>query len=420
MTTEAWRRSRRRVVVTGCGAITPIGLTVPDFWAALLAGRSGVGPVAGVDADDLPVRIAGEVRDFDPLAHLPRTLARRLDPFAQYALAAAAEAARTARLAGVDPDRIGTVIGSGYGSCTLLDAARRALDARGARAVGPYVSVAGAIDNAPAEVSRWHQARGPSVALSTACATGTTAIGEAARLIQLGLADAVLAGGADASVTRLDLAAAASSGALSRRNDEPERASRPFDRDRDGFVMSAGAGVVVLEAAETARRRGVPILAEVIGYGATTDAHHPTAPHPEGRGAVAAMRQALADAGIDPADIDHVNAHGTGTQLNDRTEAAAIRAVFGDHAARIPISAIKSMTGHMIGAAGAVEFIATVQAIRTGLVPPTINCDDPEDPDLDFVAHRPRQHPVRTAMSNSFGFGGHNAVLVLRAWEPTA
>jgi 3-oxoacyl-[acyl-carrier-protein] synthase II len=397
--------------------VTPIGLTVGDLWKSLMEGRSGVGPITGFDAGDLPVQIAGEVKDFDPTVFMPRTVSRRIDRFAQFAVAATMQALEDSKLVldGTDNDRIGVLIGSGYGATGLLQDCALQLRDRGPRALAPWASAASAIDSAAGEVTLRLGATGPSGAVSTACASGTTAVGQAMRMIQYGQVDVVFAGGSDDACTRVDIASGAATRALSRRNDDPQRASRPFDRDRDGFVMAGGAGIVVLESLEHAIGRGAPILAEVVGYGETSDAHHPTAPHPEGLGAQRAMRLALADAGVDAGEVDYINAHGTSTQLNDRTESAAIRQVFGEHAPRIPISSIKSMTGHMIGAAGAVELIATVQAIRSGSVPPTINCDNPEDTGLNYVPNIPQQRKVAVAMSNSFGFAGHNAVIVVRS-----
>ncbi|GAA2848145.1 beta-ketoacyl-ACP synthase II [Streptosporangium fragile] len=417
---ESMRHSRR-VVVTGCGVISPVGLDVETFWSAVREGRSGIARVESFDVSDLSTRIAGEVRDFDPAPYMPHKVSRRLDRFAQFGLAAAIQAVDDAKLPTGDGDadpRLGVMVSSGYGSSRMQHWVTLELERRGPRGVPPYVSAAIAVDSPSAEVALRFRAGGPSGSVSAACATGTMSIGEAALWIRSGRADVVIAGGADDSVTRLDLAAAGNARALSRRNDEPERACRPFDRDRDGFVMSMGAAVVVLEEAGHALARDAPILAEVAGYAATTDAFHLTAPHPEGLGAVSAMRLALEDAGLGPEDVDYVNAHGTGTVLNDRTESQAIRTVFGERATEIPISSIKAVTGHMIGAAGAAELIASVQAIREGVVPPTVNCENPEDPDLDYVPGRQRPASVRTVMSNSFGFGGHNAVLVIRAWEP--
>jgi 3-oxoacyl-[acyl-carrier-protein] synthase II len=412
---------RRRAVITGFGAVSPIGLTAADFWAALLAGRSGVRRITDFEVADLPTQIAAQVWDFDPGRYIGRKVYRRIDPFAQYAIAAAGEAVEHAKLTITEElaPRVGVLIGSGYGASKIQQGITLQLASGGdVRKVGAYSSASSAIDNAAAEVALLLGAQGPSGAVSTACASGTSSVGDALRLIRHGYADVVVAGGADDSVTRPDIASACAARALSRRNDEPERASRPFDRDRDGFVVAAGAGVVVVEEAEHAIRRGAEILAEVAGYGATTDAYHATAPHPDGLGARRAMRMALADARLAADEVDHVNAHGTSTLLNDKIESMVIRAVLGDHAPRVPISAIKSMTGHVIGAAGTLELIATIQAVRTGVVPPTINCDDPEDPGLNYVPHQPQEHQVRVALSNSFGFGGHNAVLAVRQWRP--
>ncbi|WP_320068868.1 beta-ketoacyl-ACP synthase II [Micromonospora sp. RTGN7] len=409
---------RKRVVITGQGAVTPIGLNVDDFWESLTQGRSGVDRITQFDAGDLPVQIAGEVRGFDPSDYMPRTVSRRIDRFAQFAVAAALQAVENSKLVlhSSDNPRVGVLVGSGYGPTNLIQNCALQFREKGIRGIAPWVSAASAIDSAAGEVALRLRATGPSGAVSTACASGTTAIGQAMRMIQQGQVDVFVAGGSDDSVTPVDVASGASTRALSRRNDDPQRASRPFDRARDGFVMAGGAGIVVLESLDHAVARGAQILAEVAGYGETSDAHHPTAPHPEGLGAQRAMRMALQDAGVAPHEIDYINAHGTSTQLNDRTESAAIRQVFGEQALRIPISSTKSMTGHMIGAAGSVELIATVKAIHQGLVPPTINCEDPEDAELNYVPNAAQQHQVSIAMSNSFGFAGHNAVLVVRAF----
>ncbi|QFG22458.1 beta-ketoacyl-ACP synthase II [Actinomadura sp. WMMB 499] len=420
MATHSTRTApHRRVVVTGAGAVSPIGVTTDEFWAGLLAGRSGVGPITWFDAADLPVRIGAEVRDFDPDVYLERRVSRRLDGYAQFAIAAAYQATAQAKLPVGDGlgDRTAVYVGSAYGADKLMTTALNTLRDRGHRAMSPFYAANSGVDSAAGEIAMLFGATGPSNSMSTACATGATCVGEATRLIRHGYADVALAGASDDCVTPLNISTTSRTGALSRRNDDPARASRPFDRDRDGFVMGAGAGVVVLESAEHALERGAPILAEVAGYGTSTDAYHVTAPHPEGRGARAAIRGALRDAGLAPADVDHVNAHGTGTVLNDRTEAAAIRAELGEHAERVPVSGIKSMTGHTLGAAGALELIASIWAIREGVVPPTINCDDPEDTGLDFVPGEARRHQVRTVLSNSFGFGGRNVVLAVTRWE---
>ncbi|MQY11300.1 3-oxoacyl-[acyl-carrier-protein] synthase 2 [Streptomyces sp. RB5] len=419
MTTEkAPRRDRTRVVITGWGMVTPLGLDAATTWEALLEGRSGIGPITQIKADDLPVQIAGEVKDFDPREHLAYKVVRRTDPFARYAVVAAMEAVENAKLSLDDTDRtrVGVLIGSGYGAMHTVAGHTRDIDAKGPRGVPPMAAVAGAIDSAPGEISMALGTTGPSRATSSACASGTDAVGEAARWIRSGASDVVIAGGADDIITRVDIAGSGNARALSARPGDPTEASRPFDEDRAGFVMAAGAGVLVLESEEHALARGAHILAEVAGYAATSDAYHWTAPHPEGVSVRRALREALKDAGLAPEDVDYVNAHGTGTQLNDSAELASLRAVLGDHIERIPVSSTKSMTGHMIGAAGAVEAIIGGLTINTGMVPPTINCHKPIDPSVNFVAHKAQAHDVDVVMSNSFGFGGHNAVVVLRRW----
>lgn len=409
-----------RVVVTGVGVISPVGLDVDTFWSNLIEGRSGVAPIDSFDVTDLSTTIAAQVRGFDPSAYMPHKVSRRLDSFARFGLAAAVQAVEDAKPPPADVlnPRLGVLVGSGYGSNALQHSLYDRFAERGPRAVPPYAAAALSVDSPSAEIALRFGAGGPSGSISTACATGTMSIGEAAMWIRTGRADMVIAGGCDDSITRFDMASTGITGALSRRNNDPERACRPFDRDRDGFVMGAGAAVVILEEAGHAARRGAAIYAEIAGYAATTDAFHPTAPRPDGAGAAAVMRLALQDAGLDPAEIDYINAHGTGTLLNDRIETLAIRNVFGEHAPGIPISSIKALTGHMIGAAGAAELIATIKSITTGLVPPTINCDEPEDEELDYVPHRARPMRVRNALSNSFGFGGHNSALVVREWTP--
>ncbi|MFF2078968.1 beta-ketoacyl-[acyl-carrier-protein] synthase family protein [Kitasatospora sp. NPDC058162] len=423
--TGAWRRvdagpgrSRRRVVVTGYGAVTPLGHSADETWTAMLAGLSGIAAVDAIDVTGLDVRIGGQVRGFVPGRYMPRAVSRRADPYAQYALAAAVEACGHAGLV-VDErlaPRVAVVIGSGYGPVGSIYRAAHTLRDRGPRAIGPFTQVTTAMDSAACEIGMRLGAQGPSRAQSTACASGADAVGAGLRMIAGGEADVAVVGGADACVTAVDLAGSGNARALSRRNDDPTAACRPFDAHRDGFVMSEGAAVLVLEAAEVAERRGATALAELAGYGASSDAHHWTAPHPQGRGACLAVEAALRDAGVTGADVDYVNAHGTGTLLNDATETAVLRKVLGDRVTRIPVSSTKSMTGHMIGAAGAVELVASIQALRTGDVPPTVNCDEPIDPDINFVPHRAQHHEgLRIALSNSFGFGGHNAALVVRA-----
>ncbi|GGZ64344.1 beta-ketoacyl-ACP synthase II [Streptomyces bluensis] len=408
----------RTVVVTGYGAVTPLGHTVDDTWAAMLAGRSGIDILDGVDVTGLGVRIGGQVRGFDPARYMPAPVRRRTDPYAQYALAAALEACEHAKLV-VDEERaprIAVVIGSGYGPVASLGRAVNTLRDKGARAISPFTPITTAIDSAAGEISMRLGTQGPSRAQSTACASGSDAVGAAVRMIRSGDADTVVAGGADACVTPIDLAGSGNARALSTRNDDPAAACRPFDADRDGFVMSEGAAVLVLEAAETAAARGAPVLAELAGYGASSDAHHWTAPHPQGRGARLAVEAALRDAGVAPGEVDYVNAHGTGTVLNDAVEIAVLRQVLGERVTRIPVSSTKSVTGHMIGAAGAVELVTAIQVLRTGTVPPTVNCHHPIDPEINFVPHEAQTRDgMRVALSNSFGFGGHNAALVVRA-----
>jgi len=408
-----------RVVITGWGAVTPLGLSVEQTWAAMVAGRSGIAALTGVEVDDLPTRFGGEVTGFDPKAHMKARQSRRMDPYAQYAFAAADEAFAMAKLR-IDEDnghRAGVLVGSGYGPTSSIAKHVAVLAEHGPSKVSPFAQIAGAIDSAACEISFAHGITGPTRAISSACASGADAIGEAARWIRHGVVDMAVAGGAEHILTRLDLATSGNAQALSTRNDDPAAASRPFDEDRDGFVMSAGAGLMVLESEEHALARGAAILAEVAGYAATSDAYHWTAPDPTGRGVRAAMRGALADAGLGASDVDYVNAHGTSTTFNDQSEVDSLHAVLGTRVTEIPVSSTKSMTGHLIGAAGAVEAIACGLAIGSGVVPPTLNCHKPIDPAVNFVPHTAQEHDVRVAMSNSFGFGGHNAVLVLRRWE---
>lgn len=418
-----------RVVITGAGAVTPYGIGAQRMIDGLLAGTATAGPVTRFDPSAHPVRIACEVPDFDPREHLPKKIVRQLDPFTQYALVAAEEALRQARLIahtddaseaapviGVDPTRIATLISSSAGGVQELTDQHTRLLSSGPDRVRPFFTVAMPLNMASARVAIRHGLRGPSFAIVSACASASDAIGVGLDLIRAGRADIVVAGGAEATVNPLIMAAFGMVGALSTRNDEPERASRPFDRDRDGFVKGEGAGVLVLERATHAAARGVEVLAELAGYGASNDAHHATAPHPDADGAVRAIEVALADADISPGDVTHINAHGTSTPANDRIEAKAIRTAYGSHADRIAVTSTKSAIGHLVGAAGAVEAIATVAAVRAGLIPPSLNLDhlDPDCP-LDVVTGAPRRLAVPIACSHSFGFGGHNAVLVFRA-----
>ncbi|HEY8498021.1 MAG TPA: beta-ketoacyl-ACP synthase II [Limnochordales bacterium] len=414
---------RRRVVVTGMGVVSPVGIGLDAFWSALVEGRPGVGPITRFDASGLDCRIAAEVRDFDPERFMDRKEARRTDRFAQFALAASLMAIQDAGLEDRVPlgDRAGAVIGSGIGGMDTWESGHRTLLERGPGRVSPFTVPMMIPNMAAGLVSIRFGLRGPNRCTVSACASGADAIGDAFRIVQRGDADVMLAGGAEAAITPFAIAAFAAARSLSTRNDDPPRASRPFDRDRDGFVMGEGAGILVLESLEHARARGARIHAEIVGYGATADAFHITQPAPEGRGAARAMQAALQDAGLEPEAVGYINAHGTSTEYNDWYETVAIKQVFGEHAWRIPISSTKSMTGHLLGAAGGVEAIASVLTIERGVIPPTINLEHP-DPrcDLDYVPNRARPARVDVALSNSFGFGGHNAVLVFRRYEEGA
>ncbi len=419
-----------RVVVTGLGAVTPYGIGVAALDDGLRAGRPTARPITAFDASDHQVRFACEVPGFDPSARLPRRLARQLDRFAAYAIVAAEEALSSAGLLAATPDdglhvpldpaldaeRVAVCVASGIGAITEATEQHARLLAGGPSRVRPYLSIALPLNMAGGQVAIRHGLRGPSFAIVSACASAGDAIGAALDLLRAGRADVALAGGSEAAINPLTMAGFATSGALSSRNDEPERASRPFDTDRDGFVCGDGAGLLVLERAEHAAARGAVALAELAGYAATTDAHHVTQPPPGGTGAARALRLALRDAGAAPGDIDHVNAHGTSTVLNDAAEAAAIRTVFGSHTDTIAVTSTKSAIGHLLGAAGGVEAVATVLALRDGVVAPTQNLErlDPAC-DLDVVTGSARKLLLRAAVSNSFGFGGHNAALVFRA-----
>ncbi|MFB9968284.1 beta-ketoacyl-[acyl-carrier-protein] synthase family protein [Sinosporangium siamense] len=406
------------MVVTGFGVISPLGLDWSDTWSGLVQGRSGVGVISDFDVTGIPVQIGGQIKGFDPSAVLPAALVRRTGRTTHLALAAAVAALHDAKLE-IEPDaaaRVGVIVGSAYPPLRAVIDAHAAFERRGFMGISPYAFTAAGVVGPAAEVALHLGARGPSASLSTACATGATCVGEAMELIRSGRADVVLAGGADDTLTAFELAIAARAKALSRRTGDPERASRPFDRQRDGFVMSAGAGILVLESAGHAERRGARIYGELAGYGATTDAYNLTVPDPAGVAVERALRTALTEASAAPEEVGYVNAHGTGTPLNDTAEIKVIRRVFGEHATTVPVSSTKSMTGHMLGAAGAIEAAVALEVLRSGITPPTVNCDDPEDPAMNFVAHKAQHHQVDVAVSNSFGFGGHNAVLVARRW----
>lgn len=406
-----------RVVITGLGLVTPVGNDVATSWDALVAGRSGVGLITLFDASEYPARIAAEVRDFDPVALFGRREARRMDRFVQFAMASAGQALDDAGLivAGDNAHRIGVVIGSGIGGIiSLLDQAE-VMRTRGPQRVSPFLIPMMLVDTASGQVAIAHGLKGPNFSVISACATGANAIGEAAEVIRRGAADVMLAGGSEACIVPLALAGFAVMQAVSTRNDEPERACRPFDATRDGFVMGEGAGVVVLESEVHARARSAKIYAELVGYGATSDAYHITAPDETGDGAARAMQAALDQASLAPEQIGYLNAHGTSTMLNDKGETAAIKTVFGEHAYQLPISSTKSMTGHLLGAAGAVEAIFSVLVLAEGVLPPTINYEHPDpECDLDYVPNEARRVSVDYAMSNSFGFGGHNASLIMK------
>ncbi|MED4256512.1 beta-ketoacyl-ACP synthase II [Priestia megaterium] len=409
-----------RVVITGMGVVSPIGNNIGTFWNNLIKGESGISSIDTFDITDHKAKIAGIVRDFDAEKVLGKKEARRLDRFAQFALAAAEQAWEDSKLDlnHIDPARLGVYVGSGIGGLETLIENIDALRQKGPRRVSPTL-VPGMISNAAAaQISIKWNAMGPSMSPVSACAIGNTAIGEAFRLIRSGEVDAVFAGGTEAAITDLSVASFGNATALSTRNDDPTQASRPFDEDRDGFVMSEGAGILILESLSHALRRGANIHAEVIGYGASSDAHHMVATHPEGKGAYLAMKAALKNADISLEDIDVISAHATSTKVGDISETKAIKELFGKQAYQIPITANKSMVGHMLGAAGGVEAIALAMSLKEGIVPPTINLENP-DPlcDLDYVPAIARQVKMNTGLSNSFGFGGHNAAIVLKKYE---
>ncbi len=414
--------SNRRVVITGTGLITPLGTGTEKNWRALLAGKSGIGPITRFNAESLDARIAGEVKDFSPEQFIERKEARRMDLFTQYAIAATEMAVKESGLPigpdkphGYAPEKVGVIIGSGIGGIgSLEEQHKRALE-KGFDRLSPFFIIQMIINMAPGLISIRYGAKGPNWSPVSACSTGAHAIGEAWKSIRLGETDAVIAGGAEAAITPLGIGGFAVMKALSTRNDAPEQASRPFDRDRDGFVEGEGAGVIILEELEQARKRGAVILAELVGYGANSDAYHVTAPSPDGEGAARCMRLALDSAKMSPGEVTYINAHGTSTPFNDANETKAIKAVFGDHARKLAVSSTKSMTGHMLGAAGGAEAVISVLAITRNVLPPTINYTTPDpDCDLDYVPNQARETRVQAVMSNSFGFGGTNAVLLFK------
>ena len=412
--------STRRVVVTGLGTLSPVGNTVDEFWSALLQGRSGLGQITKFDTTGYPTRIAGEVRNFDPLNFVDKKEARRLDPYLQYAIASSALAVQDAAIdtGKVDGTRFGVLIGSGIGGITTLLESHRNLLEKGPDRVSPFFIPMLIANMASGLVSMRFGAKGPNSAVVTACATGNHAIGDSFKIIQRNDADVMIAGGSEAIIVPLTIAGFCSMKAMSTRNDEPTKAMRPFDATRDGFVAGEGAGILVLESLEHALARDARIYAEIVGYGMTGDAHHMTAPDPEGDGAARAMAAAVRDAGLDVGAVGYITAHGTSTQYNDKFETIAIKRVFGEHARRLAVSSTKSMTGHLLGAAGGVEAIATVMALHHGILPPTINYETPDpDCDLDYVPNQARKQDVEVALSNAFGFGGTNATLAFRAYH---
>lgn len=411
----------RRVVITGYGVISPIGIGADDFWNSLVSGKSGISRISTFDTSQFSTQIGAEVKNFQPEKYIDKKKIRKMDRFSQLAFAAAKIAIEDAKLdmKKEDPFRVGVIVGSGIGGLSTVAAEHKVLLEKGPRRVSPFMIPMLITNIAAGEIAIAHNIQGPNYSLSSACATSNHTIGDALRLIHYGDADVIIAGGSEAAVTPLGLAGFCSARALSTRNDDPEHASRPFDKERDGFVMGEGAGIVILELLEHALSRGVTIRAELIGYGATNDAYHITAPSPDGQSAARAMSNALADGGVKPEEVDYINAHGTSTPLNDKVETFAIKKVFGDYAYKIPISSSKSMIGHLLGAAGVVELIATIISMEKEMLPPTINYEFPDpECDLDYVPNKARPKKINVALSNSLGFGGHNATLAVRKYKP--
>jgi 3-oxoacyl-[acyl-carrier-protein] synthase II len=411
---------KRRVVVTGMGLVTPLGIGVTASWKALLEGRSGIGIIKTFDSSDLPVHIAGEVKDFDPARFIELKEIKKMDRFIHFAVAASKMALEDSgiMITGENAERVGVIIGSGMGGLPAIEHYHKIYLEKGHRRITPFFIPMLIINLAAGQVSIMSGAKGPNSAVATACATGSHAIGDAFKVIQRGDADVMIAGGTESVITPMAIGGFAVMKALSTRNDDPERASRPFDRDRDGFVMGEGAGIVILESLESAQKRNAKIYAEIIGYGMTSDAYHITSPAPNGEGAAACMAKALRDAGISPEAVDYINAHGTSTKYGDELETAAIKTVFGQHAYSLAVSSTKSMIGHLLGAAGGVEAVISILSIYHKTIPPTINLDHPDpECDLDYVPHKPRTKHVNCALSNSFGFGGTNACLLFRQFQ---
>jgi len=411
---------RKRVVITGLGAISSVGLNVEDTWNSVLEGKSGAATITHFDTDDHKTKFAARVNNFDGGALFGRREARRMDRYAQFSLAAAQQAVVDAGLiiTNENRDRIGVLIGTGIGGITTLLAQAEVMRLRGASRVSPFLIPMMLADTGPGMVAINLGVRGPNMSVVTACATGSNALGEATEIVRRGSADVMIAGGGEAAITKLAMAGMSSMGAMSTRNDDPTRASRPFDKDRDGFLMGEGAAVLILETLEHAQARGATILAEISGYGTTDDAYHISAPAEGGEGAAICMQLALDNAGLTATDIGYVNAHGTSTKLNDKGETAAIKTVFGEYAYNVPVSSTKSMTGHLLGASGALEALFCTKILNEGIIPPTINYETPDpDCDLDYVPNKARKADVKHALSNSFGFGGHNATLIISRYE---
>ena len=412
---------RRRVVVTGLGMVSALGTGVRKNWEAVCAGKSGIGPITKFDASPFPSQIAGEVKDFRSEDFMDKQKVRRFDIFIHYAVASARMAMEDSglKINSGNSHRVGCLTGSGLGGLNMLEHYHKVLLEKGPRRISPFF-IPGMIANmAPGQIAIEFGAKGPNISVETACAASCHAVGESFRMIREGIADAMITGGSEAVITPLALGGFCAMRALSTRNHEPEKASRPFDLERDGFVMGEGAGMLILEELTQALERGAEVYAEMAGYGLSGDAYHVSAPEPNGEGAISCMGMAIKDAGIDPKDIDYINAHGTSTKLNDLSENKAIKAVFGEHAHKLAISSTKSMIGHVLGGAGGIEAVYTVLAIKHGIIPPTINYETPDpECDLDYVPNVARRAEVRAAMSNSFGFGGTNACLVLKAYEP--
>lgn len=412
--------TQRRVVITGLGVLTPIGNNVAEFWQAMMDGKSGAGPITKFDTSEFNTKFACEIKNYDPSNYIDKKTARRMDPYTQYALITSIMAMEDSGLdlEVVDKERIGVVFGSGIGGMDTFEKQHREFIEGGARKISPFFVPMMISDIAAGQISIHYGLKGPNYATTSACATSTNAIADAFFLVQRGSADVILCGGSEAAITPMAIGGFNAARALSTWNDRISEASRPFDKDRNGFVMGEGSGTLVLEEYEQAKKRGANIYAEIIGAGLTGDAYHLTAPAPEGEGAYRSMREAIKDGGITPEEVDYVNAHGTSTELNDINETKAMKKLFGDHAYKLSVSSTKSMTGHLLGAAGAVEAIATTLALKNGIIPPTINHDEPDpECDLDYTPNKPKERAIKYALSNTFGFGGHNSTILLKRYE---